>query len=512
MKKAPFQISSSDLASLQTMAENPDGGAISRRSKIVILRAKGLSLNETAKATKTTRQTVALWQKRYTDQGLPGLRGKAGGGKAGRMPASIRESLLKSALEAREKGLDVSCRGLSRSHGVSPSTVSRFLKHHGLGLSTRSKALVPAAAGEAKRSSIPKRRVPLLRPTLLDVARVAGVDPSTASRAINGKRGVSTQTRTKVDRAVSQLAYRKDPLLSGLAVHRQAKVASRRETVIAMIADSRQAYPRFSLLDGIRDEIKIHTHRLGFGCELMEISPGNAAPGRLRRILLSRGISAVIFLPMATPQRRLEMNMDSLFPVAIGRTLQYPNIHRVAEDNRASVSLIIKHLREYGYKRFGMILPKWSDYRTEFSWRAGFLTEQSQLQSGEEAAIISPERPAQSDSTWWRRQFDWIKSYKPDVLISLYKYDTILKEATNNGIRIPEQMGYACLTSQGEDGPESGIYQNSRTVARLAVEKAVSLYYQNHQGVPSYPTTTLVAGNWATGRTLIPRDELKPLQ
>ena len=509
-RSTSLKLRPGDLETIKKLISNPESGRFSQRARLILLRAEGHSINETAAALGTSRQTVALWQKRYLAEGISGLTGKAGGGKSGRLERVTRERILKAALDARKNGIDISCRGLSRIHGISPSTVSRLLKRHGLTLEQQPKGTSKPARNRRSKHQLIQVRAPHLRPTLGDVAQLAGVDSSTASRAINGRRGVSDQTRTKVDQAAKQLNYRKDPLLSGLAVHRAAMVASRRETTIAMVTDSRQNFPQF--FNNIRVSIINHAKDLGFECEFMEIGPEETGPKRLRRVLLSRGISVLIFLPMSTPQRRLEINLDGMFPVAIGRTLKYPNIHRVAEDNRASVSVIIKHLREYGYKRFGMILPKWSDYRTEFSWRAGFLTEQSQLQSDEEAAIISPDRPDQHDTTWWRRQFDWIKSFKPDVLISLYKYETILTEASNNGIRIPEQMGYACLTSNGEDGPESGIYQNSRTVARLAVEKAVSLYYQNHQGVPSYPTTTLVAGNWAKGRTLIPREELNPLQ
>jgi DNA-binding LacI/PurR family transcriptional regulator len=55
------------------------------------------------------------------------------------------------------------------------------------------------------------------RPTLVDVARVAGVSRSTASRAINGQRAVAEDVRRRVLRAVATLGYHPDASARALA-------------------------------------------------------------------------------------------------------------------------------------------------------------------------------------------------------------------------------------------------------------------------------------------------------
>ena len=49
-------------------------------------------------------------------------------------------------------------------------------------------------------------------PTLLDVARLAGVGKATASRALSGLRGVSADKRNRVLRTAEQLGYQPDPI------------------------------------------------------------------------------------------------------------------------------------------------------------------------------------------------------------------------------------------------------------------------------------------------------------
>ena len=56
--------------------------------------------------------------------------------------------------------------------------------------------------------------------TIRDVARRAGVSPSTASRALNGKGRMHPETRARVLRAAKELGYRPNVHAKGLATKR----------------------------------------------------------------------------------------------------------------------------------------------------------------------------------------------------------------------------------------------------------------------------------------------------
>src|SRR5262245_47556153 len=54
------------------------------------------------------------------------------------------------------------------------------------------------------------------RPTIYDVARLAGVSPSTVSRMLNGKGQFAPATRSAVQGAVEQLRYRPNTIARSL--------------------------------------------------------------------------------------------------------------------------------------------------------------------------------------------------------------------------------------------------------------------------------------------------------
>ena len=70
------------------------------------------------------------------------------------------------------------------------------------------------------RFASPGRRV-----TIADVAELAGVSKTTVSHVISGNRPVSTETRTRVEGAISELGYRPDGIARSLRTRRTHVVA-----------------------------------------------------------------------------------------------------------------------------------------------------------------------------------------------------------------------------------------------------------------------------------------------
>lgn len=72
------------------------------------------------------------------------------------------------------------------------------------------------------------------KPTIDDVARLAGVSPKTVSRVVNREPNVRADTRERVQRAIEALSYRPNQFARNLASHRSR--------LIALIYDDPSAY------------------------------------------------------------------------------------------------------------------------------------------------------------------------------------------------------------------------------------------------------------------------------
>lgn len=59
--------------------------------------------------------------------------------------------------------------------------------------------------------------------TLEQIAKLAGVSRTTASRVINGLPGVRLSTRERVLKVINELGYQPDPTAQSLAAHRSRK-------------------------------------------------------------------------------------------------------------------------------------------------------------------------------------------------------------------------------------------------------------------------------------------------
>src|SRR5690554_2777476 len=56
--------------------------------------------------------------------------------------------------------------------------------------------------------------------TIRDVARAAGVSPSTVSHALSGKRTVSATTRARIERVIEELGYRPNQVAASMTTGR----------------------------------------------------------------------------------------------------------------------------------------------------------------------------------------------------------------------------------------------------------------------------------------------------
>ncbi|MBV9049805.1 MAG: LacI family DNA-binding transcriptional regulator [Solirubrobacterales bacterium] len=176
--------------------------------------------------------------------------------------------------------------------------------------------------------------------TLREVARIAGVSPSTVSRFLTPDRRhlVNADTATRVEEAIRVAGYSPNSLARGLKTRRSL-------TVGVVIPDLRNpVFP--SMVRGIEDRLE----RDGYTALIVSTDNDAARERRSFERLRARQVDGVI---CATATREHEVVSRAIaedVPLALlNRTIAEGGVNAVVPDDRLGVRLAVDHLVELGH-------------------------------------------------------------------------------------------------------------------------------------------------------------------
>jgi DNA-binding LacI/PurR family transcriptional regulator len=189
---------------------------------------------------------------------------------------------------------------------------------------------------------------PKRQPTLDEVARLAGVSRSAASRAINRSGHVSRATSEAVERAVRELGYVPNPTARALATQQSGAV------VLAISHHDSELFadPFYAqIIAGVSAALERTDLVL-----MLALADSDLGRGRLERILRSRRADGVMLMGLHgdDPLYHLAGKLD--LPVVYGgRPLNAEPPWYVDADNRGGARLAAEHLIGIGRRRITTI-------------------------------------------------------------------------------------------------------------------------------------------------------------
>jgi len=128
-------MNSIDQAALEGMARNGNTPQkVALRARIVLMSADGQATGEIMRQLGTSTPTVTRWRNRYETAGIPGLlKDRSRSGRKKRIEeGKVREVVEKTLQEKPLQATHWSTRSLAATVGLSPATVQRIWKEHGL--------------------------------------------------------------------------------------------------------------------------------------------------------------------------------------------------------------------------------------------------------------------------------------------------------------------------------------------------------------------------------------------
>jgi len=202
---------------------------------------------------------------------------------------------------------------------------------------------------------------PIGRPTINDIARMAGVSKKTVSRVLNKSPFVSVETRAKIDAIIGRTGYSPDPQARGLAF--------RRSFLVGIIFDNPNPQYVVNIQQGILDGLR------GSGFELL-IHPCDRHSRSylidIRNFVERQKLFGVILTPSISEDEQLARMLEQLgcsYVRIASVPLDRPDRMIVSHDRKGGEQAAI-HLTELGHRRIGFVSGP-STFRSSHERRAG---------------------------------------------------------------------------------------------------------------------------------------------
>lgn len=182
----------------------------------------------------------------------------------------------------------------------------------------------------------------MTRPTIIDVARHAGVSTTTVSKVVRNAAGTSATTRARVLASVEQLGYR--PSATARALR------GRTYTIGVVLPDVRN--PFFAdILDGAAE------HLTGTDYQLLTASSHDDERDETRVVdaMIDRSMDGVLLVAPIGSRARLRHVARTVPAVVVGRHGPGDGYDVVADDDFAGAALVVAHLAGLGHRRIAHI-------------------------------------------------------------------------------------------------------------------------------------------------------------
>lgn len=181
--------------------------------------------------------------------------------------------------------------------------------------------------------------------TIKDIARKAGVSPSTVSMVINGRPGIGSDTKQRVLDIIQALGYTPNLVARSLV--------KRHSHAIALLIESTQ-HPIFpEIAAGVDEVLKEQDYSLS----IISTHDDSLLESREIEKIKARGIDGILTSAALVDNDNLVRLVRSGFPVVavLRRVYHCDDLDYVIVDNEMGGFLALEHLIRMGHRRIGMI-------------------------------------------------------------------------------------------------------------------------------------------------------------
>lgn len=266
-----------------------------------------------------------------------------------------------------------------------------------------------------------KRAKAFSSPTIYDIAELAGVNPSTVSRALNKPGRINPITEAKVRAAAEKLNYRVNPMARSLPTGRTKMLA----VIVADITN-----PMF--FDAVRGS-ELTASSSGYTtviAESQESSRNEAAA--LERIIPS--VDGVVLATTRLSEQEIQSIAKQKPVVLMNRRVQ--GVVDVVPDVLPGIEDAIKHLKELGHSQIAFVAGPTAAWMSKHRWQ---LILDSAIDNGMRVVEIGPNEPTFDGGK------EALKLVRASGVTAVIAYNDLIaiglmKAAQEAGVKVPEDL------------------------------------------------------------------------
>ena len=301
----------------------------------------------------------------------------------------------------------------------------------------------------------------------------------TVSRVVRGGHAVGGATREKVLKAIEELNYRPDPVLSALAAYRTAGAGKGDGSTVVFLDRDGSQYSREVLVGARREALSV-----GYSIERHPLPVSLKERKSFSRVLFHRGVRGVLLGPSDHETNLEEWPWENFAGVSIGAVEHRPVLHAVAPDYFWGSFSAVKILLDRGSSRIGFVVNSELEGRTGHRWLGGYLAG-----IGDQSPLIFKGKAGS------RRSFSyWCRRNELDGIITIH--DSLFCGWPGDASRFLLLNDFAV----GDNELLDQVPRLSSDCARLGADGMRMLHQhllRREYGVPELPRRSLLQGRWS---------------
>ncbi|MFW6303351.1 MAG: LacI family DNA-binding transcriptional regulator [Candidatus Sumerlaeota bacterium] len=327
-----------------------------------------------------------------------------------------------------------------------------------------------------------------IRPTIRDLAALAGFSKSTISAALAGDPRVKTETRQKIQDVAREAGYKPHPHFRILGAQRRNGHSGDETLVFFVHSDDRERKPRFQAsLD--------HAEEVGYKTELWPID-NNTDYHELADTLYHRGIRGIMLVWGCKFLAPHDFPWDRFACVATGYHTGPVQLDRIRHDPFLAVRMAFQKMIEAGWRKIGGYFP--------YDEPTSCIQDEQRVAAFEyyQKIFLDPKDilpPLQCPFQMKKPFRDWFVKHRPEALVGVVS-SPVTDPAFLAGIAEPPP--FVSLQIGRSDHSVAGIDVHSHEVQISAVDWLEDKLRLGQFGLSTPTRRMMIEPEWIEGRSL----------